>query len=90
MQLVHLSLMFPTQIYIVKSLVANLISGTTFVRSSFEMGTSHVISQFAVRSKVTIAISAVIRRVNQFRMVLPEKKTAKKYEILRQKCLKIV
>ena len=43
------------------------------------MGTSHVISQFAVRSKVTIAISAVIRRVNQFRMMLPEKK-AKKFE----------
>ena len=35
------------------------------------MGTSHVIAQFAVGAEIAIALSTVVRRINQFGVVLP-------------------
>ena len=55
------------------NLVTNLISSTTFVRSSLEMGTSHVITEFAVRTKMSITIFAIIGRVHHLGVVLPTK-----------------
>ena len=53
------------------NLVTNLISSTTFVRSSLEMGTSHVITEFSVRTKMSITIFAIIGRVHHLGVVLP-------------------
>ena len=71
----HLSLMFPVRRFTLlkSSLVANLISSTTFVRSSLEMGTSHVITEFSVRTKMSITIFAIIGRVHHLGVVLPTK-----------------
>ena len=51
------------------------------------MGTSHVIAQFAVGAEIAIALRTVVRRINQFGVVLPKMKTRKfKFKDLGSHC----